>query len=146
MYAVTGQTRHGSAAAFTAWLCLCHLPVALSWSCDLKMIGNPGQPQNLSLAQTSLLCSADVGDDGTALHVGFSDSLLNRHLQGECFGSRLVANDVTAVRHCYSTVRSNLLLQQRVCYSSAPAHLQYVRHCADTLLDDCRCASSASSC
>ena len=47
------------------------------------MIGNPDQPQDLSLAQTSLLCSPDPGDYGTALQVGLSDSLLNRHLQGE---------------------------------------------------------------
>lgn len=76
-------TRGSSTVVFTAWLCLCRLSVVLSWSCDFKLTGHPDQPQDLSLAQISLLCSPDLGDNGTALQVGLSDSLLNRHLQGE---------------------------------------------------------------
>ncbi|DBA69632.1 TPA: hypothetical protein ACH3X2_012694 [Trebouxia sp. C0005] len=67
--------------AVTAWLCLCQLPVAFSWSCSLTMTGDRGRPHNISLAQTALHCTPDAGELG-ALPVYFSDRLLNRSLQG----------------------------------------------------------------
>ena len=39
------------------------------------MTGSRDQPQNLSLVQTTLLCSPDEGDRGTMLPVGFNDNL-----------------------------------------------------------------------
>lgn len=73
----------GTAAfAVTAWLCLCQLPVAASWSCSLTMKGDRGRPQNLSLAQTTLHCTPDAGELGTALPVGFNDKLSKPSLQG----------------------------------------------------------------
>ena len=79
---IAGQVRHMSALAVCAWLSLVHLPVAISWSCSLSMTGSLDQPENLSLARTSLRCLLNAGDLGTALPEGVSDSLLTRDFQG----------------------------------------------------------------
>ncbi len=101
-----------AAFAVTAWLCLCHLPVAVSWSCNLTMTGDRGRPQNLSLAQTTLRCTSDAGEVG-ALPVGFSDKLLNRSLQGHYSDLSFVAKDIAATGEqppCCSVLVTRFLL------------------------------------
>ena len=85
-----------AAFAVVAWLCLCQVPVAVSWSCSLTMTGDHGTPQNLSLAQTALHCTPDAGESG-ALPVCFSDKLLNLSLQGHHSDFRFVAEGVAAI-------------------------------------------------
>ena len=119
---------HKAAFAVTAWLCLCHLPVAVCWSCSLTMTGHPGTPQNLSLAQTALHCTPDAGEFGT-LPVYFSDKLLNRSLQGHYSDLSFVAEDVAAASlHCVT------------------CQLTPVYHRADARLHACRCSSLRFSC
>lgn len=47
------------------------------------MIGSRDQPQDLSLAQTSLRCSPDKGDVGVALPVGVSKNLSTKNFEGD---------------------------------------------------------------
>ncbi len=84
-----------AACAVIAWLCLCQIHVAVSWSCSLTMTGDHGMPQNLSLAQTALHCTPDAGESG-ALPVYFSDKLLNRSLQGHHSDLSFSPEDVAA--------------------------------------------------
>ncbi len=95
MHAEADHVRHTSAFAVISWLCLCLLPVAVSWSCKLTMTGDRGRPQNLALAQTTLHCTPDAGEVG-ALSVGFSDKLLNQSLQGHHSDLRFVAENAAA--------------------------------------------------
>ncbi len=97
-----------AAFAVIAWLCLCDLPVAASWSCNLTMTGDHDRRQNLSLAQTTLHCTPDTGEFG-ALPVYFSDKLLKRSLQGDLSCD---AKDVAAVREqppCCTVLVASLL-------------------------------------
>ena len=124
-----------AAFAVIAWLCLCHLPVVVSWSCTLTMTGDRDRPQNLSLAQTTLHCTSDAAEVG-ALSVGFSDKLLNRDLQGLHFDLSFVSKDVAATG------------EQPPCCSVLVARFlrNVAHHIADTFLHCCRGSSLCSSC
>ena len=132
MPAVAEQVWPKAAFAVTAWLCLCHLPVAVCWSCSLTMTGDRDRPQNLSLAQTTLHCNPGSGDVGTVLPVGFSNKLTNRSLQGRLCDLSFVAKNVAAVG---KQPPGELALRSTS-----------VHHNADTLLHGCRCSSLCSSC
>jgi len=118
MHATAEQVRHTAAFVVTAWLCLCHLSVAVCWSCSLTMTGDHGMPQNLSLAQTALHCTPDAGESG-ALPVYFSDKLLNRSLQGHHSDLTFVVEDVAATGE--QPPCCNVLVA-----SSSPAQRQYI--------------------
>ncbi len=133
MHATAEQVRYTAAFVVTAWLCLCHLPVAVCWSCSLTMTGDHDMPQNLSLAQTSLHCNPESGDVGTVLPVGFSNNLTNRSLQGHLFDLSFVAENVAAV--------GKQPAAGELAHRSTSVH-----HNGDTLLHGCRCPSLCPSC
>lgn len=132
MPAVAIRVQHTAAFAVTAWLCLFHLPVAVSWSCSLTWTGDRDTPQNLNVAQLTLHCNPGSGDVGTVLPVWFSNRVTSRSLQGHLSTPRFVARNVAAVR---KQPPGELALP------STSAH-----HNADTLLYGCRCSGLCSSC
>lgn len=130
-----------SAVHSWAWLCVIHLPVAILWSCTLSLLGSSDQPRNLSLVQTTLLCSPDVGDVGTLMPVGFDDRLPWRCLD----------DDIVFSPSQIHTWRTNnpverlavlILLQQAAIVEWMLNSLCVV----DTLLLNCRCGCPAPAC
>ena len=140
MQASAEQVRHTAVFAITAWLCLCHLPVAVCWSCSLTMTGSHDSPGNLSLAQTSLHCTPEEGDVGTALPVGFSDKLSSRSLQGRRPDLSFVAKDVSAAGPWGAASRCSVLVARSLLMISVNASQR------GHPLNDCRCASAKTSC